>query len=205
MSYIDTYLHDVDKRHPEAAKAVGNGAMYALTPGKGFLAHREAGNTIHTYVVLNRPVEWFAGIDFTDPGTARQRIAAQFQGWAPELLSLLTHGEDTPTLRSIYQLPDAHRWNRVPGVTLLGDAAHVTLPGGEGANIAMLDGAELGEAIAANPADPETALTAYEKAMFRRSHAEAVAARETINLIFGNRAPYGIAALINGAHEQAGN
>jgi 2-polyprenyl-6-methoxyphenol hydroxylase-like FAD-dependent oxidoreductase len=201
MSYVDTYLRDVDERHPEAAKAVGNGAMYALVPGKGFLAHREAGNVIHTYVVLHRPVEWFAEIDFADADAARRRIAAEFEGWAPELVSLITDGEAEPILRSIHRLPDRHRWDRIPGVTLLGDAAHVTVPGGEGANLAMLDGAELGQAIAAHPGDPETAFATYEEVMFRRSAAEAVAAHDTIELIFGAGTPQGLVGLFNGTQE----
>jgi len=203
MSYIDTYLHDVENRHPDAAKAVGDGAMYALIPGKGFLAHREANNVIHTYVVLNRPVEWFADIDFTDADATKTRIAAEFEGWAPELTALITDADTTPILRSIHQLPDRHRWARTPGVTLLGDAAHLTVPGGEGANIAMLDGAELGEAIAAHPGDVEAAFAAYEQVMFARSEAEAVAAHETIDLIFGDGAPHGLVNLFNGTHQDA--
>jgi 2-polyprenyl-6-methoxyphenol hydroxylase-like FAD-dependent oxidoreductase len=201
MSYVDTYLHDVDERHPEAAAAVGNGAMYALIPGKGFLAHREAGNVIHTYVIVTRPVEWFADIDFADADAARKRIAAEFEGWAPELISLITDGETAPILRSIHQLPNRHRWSRTPGVTLLGDAAHVTVPGGEGANIAMLDGAELGQLIAAHPQDPETALAAYEEIMFQRSEAEALAAHDTVELIFGAGAPQKLVELFNGTGE----
>lgn len=203
MSYIDTYLHDVDDRHPEAAKAVGDGAMYALIPGKGFLAHREANSIIHAYVVLNRPVEWFADIDFADVDATKTRIAAEFEGWAPELTALITDADTTPILRSIHQLPDRHRWARMPGVTLLGDAAHVTVPGGEGANIAMLDGAELGEAIAAHPGDVEAALAAHEQAMFARSEAEAVAAHETIDVIFGDGAPKGLVNLFNGTDQES--
>jgi 2-polyprenyl-6-methoxyphenol hydroxylase-like FAD-dependent oxidoreductase len=198
MSYVDIYLHDVDQRHPAAAKVVGNGAMKALIPGKGFLAHREAGDVIHTYVVFFRPVEWFAEIDLADADTANKRIAAEFDGWAPELVSLITGGETGPILRSIHQLPNRHHWDRIPGVTLLGDAAHVSLPGGEGANLAMLDGAELGQAIAAYPNDPETALATYEKVMFPRSEAAAIAAHETIELIFGAGAPQGLVNLFKG-------
>ncbi|WP_244931472.1 NAD(P)/FAD-dependent oxidoreductase [Nocardioides sp. W7] len=195
MSYVETYLHDVEARHATTAATVGDGAMYALTPGKGFLAHREAGDIIHTYVVLHRPVEWFADIDFADAEVARTRVAAEFEGWAPELTALIADGETGPILRSIYQLPDRHRWARVPGVTLLGDAAHLTLPGGEGANVAMLDGAELGQSIAAHPDDIEAAFAHYEEEMFRRSEAEAIAAHETIELIFGANAPRGLVDL----------
>ena len=54
-TFIETYLHDADERHSAAADAVGDGAMYALTPGKGIVAHREAGDILHTYVELNAP------------------------------------------------------------------------------------------------------------------------------------------------------
>jgi 2-polyprenyl-6-methoxyphenol hydroxylase-like FAD-dependent oxidoreductase len=198
MSYVETYLNDVDERHIAAAQAVGDGALYALIPGKGFLAHREAGDIIHTYVVLNRAVEWFSAIDFADAAATRARIAAEFEGWAPALIALITEGESAPILRSIYQLPDRHRWARVPGVTLLGDAAHVTVPGGEGANIAMLDGAQLGLALAAHPGDTEAALAAYEGLMFPRAETEAIAAHETIELIFGAHAPQALVDLFHG-------
>jgi 2-polyprenyl-6-methoxyphenol hydroxylase-like FAD-dependent oxidoreductase len=197
VSYVETYLRDVDERHPAAAKTVGDGALYALTPGKGFLAHREPDNIIHTYVVLSRPIEWFVDIDFNDADATKARIAAEFDGWARELTALITDGETAPILRRIHQLPDRHQWTRVPGVTLLGDAAHVTVPGGEGANLAMLDGAELGQAIAAHPDDLEAAFTAYEEVMFPRSEAEAIAAHETIELIFGAGAPNALADLFN--------
>ena len=42
-TFVETYLHDVDNRHPLTAEAVGGGAMFALAPGKGIVAHREAG------------------------------------------------------------------------------------------------------------------------------------------------------------------
>jgi 2-polyprenyl-6-methoxyphenol hydroxylase-like FAD-dependent oxidoreductase len=202
MSYIDTFLHDVDKKHAEAAAAVGDGAMYALLPGRGFLAHREAGNVIHSYTIVSRPLSWFDDIDFSDAAGTNALIAAEFTGWAPELVALVADADTRPALRSIYKLPDRHRWARTPGVTLLGDAAHVTVPGGEGANIAMLDGAELADAIAAHPDDIEAAFTAYEATMFDRAEEEAGVAHETIDLIFGARAPMGLANLLNGIDEE---
>ncbi|MGW2568721.1 FAD-dependent oxidoreductase [Streptomyces sp. NPDC001537] len=168
-SFVETYLYEADTRHPVAAKAVGGGMMIAPSPGREIFAHRESGDTLHMYVALAKPLDWFAAIDFTDAAAALARIAAEFEGWAPELTGLITDSDTAPVLRSLHALPTGHRWERVPGVTLLGDAAHLQAPNGEGANLAMLDGAELGRAIAAHPDDTEAALAEYEQAMFPRS------------------------------------
>ncbi|RZT78626.1 2-polyprenyl-6-methoxyphenol hydroxylase-like FAD-dependent oxidoreductase [Micromonospora violae] len=169
FSFIETHLFDGDTRHPTSAQTVGGGAMMVLEPGTGILAHRERGGNLHTWVMLARPRDWFAAIDFTDPDAATSRIVREFDGWAPELTALITDGDTPPVLRHIFTLPVAHRWDRTPGVTLLGDAAHLTAPNGEGANLALFDGAELGRAIAAHPGDIETALTEYEQALFVRT------------------------------------
>jgi 2-polyprenyl-6-methoxyphenol hydroxylase-like FAD-dependent oxidoreductase len=204
-TFIEMYLHDVDDRHSAAAEAVGGGAMYALTPGKGIVAHREAGDILHAYVELNRSAEWIAGIDFTDAAAATARIAAEFDGWAPELIALITDGETAPIPRMIYALPNGHRWDRVPWVTLLGDAAHLMPPAGEGANLAMFDGAELGKAIAAHPDDIETALTTYEEALFPRSESEAADAYVILELCLGDSAPFGLIDFFTGAPRPSAN
>jgi 2-polyprenyl-6-methoxyphenol hydroxylase-like FAD-dependent oxidoreductase len=84
-------------------------------------------------------------------------------------------------------------------VTLLGDAAHLMPPAGEGANLAMLDGAELRKAIASRSGDIEAALTAYEEALFPRSESEYADADELIELCLGDRAPFGLIAFFTGA------
>jgi 2-polyprenyl-6-methoxyphenol hydroxylase-like FAD-dependent oxidoreductase len=193
-SYVETFLHDGDTRHPAAAKAVGGGALLALAPGKGIQAHREKGGTLHTYVALTEPVEWFG--DFTDAAAAIERTAREFEGWAPELTALITDGDTPPVLRPLHTLPVGHRWDRVPGVTLVGDAAHLAAPNGEGANLAMLDGAELGRALAsAAHDDVEAALAGFERAMFARGAEAAADGNELHELLFGDDAPHGLLAM----------
>jgi len=196
-SFIETYLYDADTRHPASARAVGGGGLFAGAPGRGIQAHREPGGVLHTYVALSKPAEWLAAIDFTDAGAALARVAREFDGWAPELTALVTDGETPPVLRALHKLPASHRWERAPGVTLLGDAAHLMPPSGEGANLAMYDGSELGNAIAAHPNDTEAALARYEEEMFARSAAEAADAAAMLEICFGAKAPYSLVAFLS--------
>jgi 2-polyprenyl-6-methoxyphenol hydroxylase-like FAD-dependent oxidoreductase len=169
---FETWLVDADTRHPATAAAVGQGSMFAVgEEGSWIGAHRERGDTVHAYVMLERPREWFDGMDPAHP----DRIVAAYAGWAPELVALVTDSDVEPVLRPLYGLPRCHRWDRVPGVTLLGDAAHLAPPDGEGANLALQDGAELALALLAHPDDVETGLAAYEADLFARAEAAAAA------------------------------
>jgi 2-polyprenyl-6-methoxyphenol hydroxylase-like FAD-dependent oxidoreductase len=197
---IETFLFDGDRRHPATAKAVGAGSLMVFekgASGKVYLVHRESDGNLHAYLWLSRPLDWFAGIDFTDPAAASARIAREVGGWAPELAAVFTDSDTDPVYRPHYTLPVDHRWDRVAGVTLLGDAAHLQPPNGEGANLAMQDGAELGTAIAAHPGDIEAALLAYEQAMFPRSAASAAEGLDSNNLLLGDNAAGNLIEMIN--------
>jgi 2-polyprenyl-6-methoxyphenol hydroxylase-like FAD-dependent oxidoreductase len=198
-TFIETYLHDADERHPAAAKAVGGGALFAVAPGQGILGHREPDGVLHAYVALSKPPEWIAGLDSAGPATVTAEVAAEFTGWAPELIALITDSDTTPVLRAVNALPIGHRWDRVAGVTLLGDAAHLMSPfAGEGANLAMFDGSELGTAIAAHPGDTETALAQYEQALFPRGAEFAAESDRNHKLMFADDTPDALLKLLTG-------
>ncbi|MEU0554076.1 NAD(P)/FAD-dependent oxidoreductase [Dactylosporangium sp. NPDC006015] len=193
VSFVEVDLRDADTRHPGPAAVVGTGMLFALGPGKGFLAHREPDGSLHIYAALTVPQDWASTVDFTDPGKAKAALVEQYAGWAPELQALITEADGPLVPRPITALPIRHRWDRVPGVTLVGDAAHLMSPfAGEGANLAMLDGAELGKAIAAHPGDVEAALAAYERDLFPRSAEAAREAADNLALCFEDNAPQGL-------------
>ncbi|MFI9159600.1 FAD-dependent oxidoreductase [Kitasatospora aureofaciens] len=187
ISFVETDLFDADTRHPRSAAVIGGGFFIALGGEHGVLAHRESDGSLHVYTALKVDEGWLDTVDFTDHAAAKAAVLAHFEGWAEDLRALVADAE-TITPRRIHALPVGHRWDRVPGVTLLGDAAHVMSPfAGEGANLAMFDGAELALAIAARPGDTEAALAAYEEALFPRSEASAAGSAANLDTMFGEK------------------
>lgn len=197
-SFVETILSDGDRRHKASADAIGGGTLIALAPGKGILSHRYADGTLHTYVALNKPEDWIGAVDFSDKQRGLAELSLPFAGWAPPLKVLVAQSDTQPVVRPIYALPVEHRWERVPGVTLIGDAAHLMSPfSGEGANLAMLDGARLGRALAGTPDDVEAALSAFEADLFPRSAEVAAAAAENLLRFFGDTAPGSVLPLFS--------
>jgi len=199
ITFVETFLYDSDALHPDSAQAVGGGALFAMAGGQGLFAHREPNGVLHTYAALNKPQGWADSVDWSDRGQALARVAAEFEGWAPALTSLITASATDPVPRQVMSLPVAQQWARTPGVTLVGDAAHLMVPSGEGANLAMFDGAELAMAIVAHPGDIEAALGAYEKQLFPRSAAAAAEAVGVFDACFGPEAPQGLLDMLAGA------
>lgn len=194
LSFAETYLSDVDAKHPAAAELVGPGSMFALSEGKGMIAQRNGDGRIRVYLAILGAEGRLESdvIDESDPAATRRRLLDIFGEFAEGLRALIADADDAIIPRPIYALPVGHRWARVPGVTLLGDAAHVMSPfAGEGANLAMLDAAELAVALAEH-ADVETALAAYEAAMFPRAELSARISADNLAASFQPDAPQGM-------------
>jgi 2-polyprenyl-6-methoxyphenol hydroxylase-like FAD-dependent oxidoreductase len=190
ISYVEVNITDAETRHPEAAALVGPGMIFALSEGKGILGH--GGRHVQLGVSLRVPQDWLvsSGVDWSDAPAARAALLAELAGWSTGLTDLIRDCDDTITPRQIFALPAGHRWPRIPGVTLVGDAAHVMPPyAGEGANIAMLDAADLARAIIDQPDDIEAALTRYETAMFPRAEAAAEMSAQGLAMCFSPDSP----------------
>lgn len=196
--FIEIALSADDTHHAESVSAIGPGTLMAAAPGKGIIAHRNADGSVSGYVALNKPEEWVRSIDFSDGRAGLDVIAVQFLGWAPHLTRLVTGSTADPTVRPIYALPIGHEWPRKAGLTLVGDAAHLMSPfAGEGANLAMLDGAELAQTIIGSADNIESALAAYEDTLFPRSRKVAHLSARNLEMFFGETAPGSVVNLFS--------
>ncbi|KAJ7308599.1 monooxygenase [Mycena albidolilacea] len=197
---IELSITDVDNRYPEIASLVGQGTLHALQDKKALIPQRNSGGNIRTYAWLPVPLSWpeDTGIASMSPADASAYLRANvFSDWSPRLLALLdasaasaaeAGGAPYP-VRSLFALPSPHAWETFPGgrITIVGDAAHLSFPNGEGANLAMLDGAEVALAIASarDSAMLGRNIAEFEKGMMERgvkSSAKGVFMRE--NFIF---------------------
>ncbi|MCC5576142.1 FAD-dependent monooxygenase [Microtetraspora sp. AC03309] len=188
VTLVETSLDDVDTRHPDLARLIGDGSVAVYGVNRGLVAQRNSGGHVKVYAQFRAPLDWHtdldrhmglrrragldAGLDLADAEAEAMRssLLALFDGWAAPVLDLLRHGTAF-VHRPLYVLPVSHTWAHVPGVTLLGDAAHLMPPLGVGANLAMLEGAELAESVAAapGPGDRDEAVRAFEEQMWARA------------------------------------
>lgn len=195
--FIEIALASGGQNCRASVAAIGSGTLMAVAPGKGIIAHRYAGGHVRGYVAPNKPEEWMRSITFGDPSAGLRQVADEFDGWSPLLTAFVTQSDAEPWLRPIYALPVGLTWDRVPGVTLVGDAAHLMSPfAGEGANLAMYDGADLASKLVEQP-DIEVALTAYEDRLFPRSSDAVGLSAQNLEIFFGQEAPQSVVTLFD--------
>lgn len=197
-SFVEIYLYDIDQKHQNAAKSIGPGTLMALEPGRGILGHKDSAGKFHAYIAFNKTEEWVNELNLKNPDLARELMLDEFDQWEEGLRSIIKEGEIKAIPRAIYALPTDHQWKSVKGVTLIGDAAHLMSPfAGEGANLALLDGALLAKAIISNQNNLEEAILKFELEMFKRSREAAIESDRNSKLFFNEQSPQSVVDLFN--------
>ncbi|MBD5656307.1 MAG: FAD-dependent monooxygenase [Candidatus Eremiobacteraeota bacterium] len=186
VTMVELGIDDVDARFPELSALVGHGLMFALGDSKALIGHRDANAHIGIYAGLRVPENWLesGALDTTSSSALKTTLTAQFDDWSDVLKRLVQSSDDRFAARPIYMLPVGHRWEHRAGVTLLGDAAHLMSPfGGDGANLAMRDAADLALALT-TASDWDAAVRDVEFSMFARAKEAAAGARQGIDETF---------------------
>jgi len=174
VTCIELSIDAVDSLHPEVARLVPHGKT--MVPGApGLIVQRSSGSHVRAYYMFRAPLGWH------ERAFVRCGLKRELHGWAEILLSPI-EACCAWAPRPLVELPVGHQWTHRPGVTLLGDAAHVMSPfSGEGVNMAMLDAVELADALMAQ--DWDAAIARYEQSMFVRAAQVAAGAHDGLDFV----------------------
>ncbi|ASR35756.1 FAD-dependent oxidoreductase [Prauserella marina] len=186
QNVVELGIPDIDHTHPGLAAMVGRGNYWVLGDGLSLGAQRNGDGRVRIGLSFYHTAEdWPAtsGIPFDDPAAARARLIDLLPGWDSRFTALIDACDDMIVPRPVTTLPVGLTWPPRPDVTLIGDAAHLMPPVGEGANMALLDGALLGLALAGHPGDVAAAVGEYEREMFERTSAAARMSAEIQELL----------------------
>lgn len=179
ITFVEVWLTDVDVRHPDLAALVGHGTLFALHGGAGLIAQRNGNATIRVYAAFRTTPEESDRPDKVLAKITKDGLLARFPGWSPALLDLIIRSDLIAAVRPIASMPAPLGWVHRPGLTLVGDAAHLMPPLGVGVNLAMLDAADFALALV-DQSNWRAAQQQYEKVMLERSSS----LRETISSSF---------------------
>jgi len=170
------------ERHPIVDALTGRGKMFAVGDNRVLITQRNGQGHIRGYVGLRLDEATARNWQALSPETVRTTLREAFAGWAPPLREMIETGEFI-AVRPLYALPVGHRWTSRPGLSLLGDAAHLMSPfSGEGVNLALADAVDLAEALISGRS--WRAVADYEGVMVARAAVAAEGAAEGLNGAF---------------------
>lgn len=189
ISMIDLWALDVEERNPWLSNYVGAGTMFMFDEGRALISQRSGGGVIRSYACVRQAESWIqdCGIDWTNPEVARQALVERyFATCADELQRIILASTDNLISRTLYMRPIGITWEPHPGLTVLGDAAHLMTPfAGVGVNVAMRDALELANAIVSSEGSGlAAAIGRYELAMFERGRENAQETWDIMQLSF---------------------
>jgi len=160
-----------ERECPEMYKLVNQANLMAMGAGASIAAQPRGDGGLTFYATSLYPENWVStsGIDFNNPEEVRTYLIDHFADWNPIFFTLFEACKNF-VLRPLNYFPLEKRWQTRSNLTLIGDAAHLMPPNGEGVNLAMLDAFDLSECLT----DPEfrnhnDAISAYENRMIERS------------------------------------
>lgn len=145
-------IPDAQENHPELYDLVNRGSLFAFSDSKSIMAQYMSNGSLSIATWSVRDSDWqqTCGYDVHDPIAVKEACRKDYADWDPRLLAYTQAADDDFAPRDLYMLPIGHKWDHVPGVTLIGDAAHVMTPfAGEGVNLAFQDCLKLSQAIIA--------------------------------------------------------
>lgn len=191
------HILNAENEAPKEWKLVNKGSIFAFGDQKALIA-QQLGNgslAIASWVVATESSMHASAT----ASKTKAEVLEIYQDWSENLQAFIANAaESRSEPRSLHSLPADYKWPHRPGVTLLGDAAHLMLPfAGEGVNLAFADAIKLSEAILTGLSTLsnkgfDDAIQSYEQNMYHRAQkAQRMTRRMTEAMLFTKEAPVG--------------
>jgi 2-polyprenyl-6-methoxyphenol hydroxylase-like FAD-dependent oxidoreductase len=182
-------ISDAEEKHPLLHRLINRGSMFVFSDGKMVLGQQMGDGSINVTEWGVRRQDW---VKEAGGNAVKAALREQYRDWSPEVRELLQAvDDDRITPRLLFMLPVGTRWENRPGVTLLGDAAHLMTPfTGEGVNSAMMDAMGLAHTIIGVIKDGQDReglyrrIKIYEQGMFERMTRMQVMTENVMKLMF---------------------
>ncbi|MDR6879876.1 NAD(P)/FAD-dependent oxidoreductase [Bacillus sp. 3255] len=205
LSMVELSIENAAVMHPDIAAFNRRGKLFALDDHKGILAQLNGDGRICVYLAFLAERDWLdtCGIPFDKPEEAKPMLLTYYHDWDEALRTYIQAAQGDMMPRRIYMLPEGLKWPHKPGVTLIGDAAHLMSPfAGEGVNLAMRDAAELALAILRS-GDVNQAIQTYETKMYEYASVSAKESGANLELCFSEHAAAKLMDLMQAYHDHS--
>jgi 2-polyprenyl-6-methoxyphenol hydroxylase-like FAD-dependent oxidoreductase len=171
ITIIQGELDNPEQECPQMNKLLSGGNLIALDDQKSISVQPRGDGGLTFYGSANYPEDWLktVGIDFTNTEDVQAYLSEFYAGWSPVFHSLFQACTNF-IFRPLMTVPVDQTWEAQPAITLIGDAAHIMPPSGEGVNTAMLDAVDLSECLTSSEfSDLQSAIATYEGQMRSRA------------------------------------
>lgn len=182
ITVIELKATEVGTKKQWLSAFTGQGSCFMFDEGRALVCQRNGNDSIRVYAAVRQPETWVkdCGIDWNQRHLAQETFTERYFGDCHDDLKRVIAVEASDGLipRPLWMLPVGSKWSPRPGVTLLGDAAHLMTPfAGIGVNVALADALDLARALLKRKGDFEIdmrgqladALQEYEGTMFERA------------------------------------
>ncbi|WP_292009622.1 NAD(P)/FAD-dependent oxidoreductase [Chryseobacterium sp.] len=173
VTILEGNIYNADKNAPILNKLVKGGKVCAFYNSKSIILSSKGDGSLSFYTGCKIDENWAenSGIDFKNKQSIFNWFKQEFSDWNLGWNELFSGDEVWCMARPQYHFPLDQTWETLPGLTMLGDAAHRMPPyAGEGVNMALQDAFELAECLTHNNFKTiKEALSCYEEQMKKRA------------------------------------
>ena len=158
--------------------------VFGNADGKFLATQRQSNGNLKVYLMINKPEDWSKGLKNSDSITLRQLALNEVKEWSSHYHDIINSFEEgTIVVRNLYTLPSGITWESKgsDGICLIGDAAHLMFPSGDGVNVGLSDASYLAEKIMTCN-NLTQAIKEYEEWMFKNAYFAMVKAEKIMEM-----------------------